>query len=135
MRCSEAVIDGKRYEMAALNFSFNRLVLGEEEFALDQVDLISGACSEVTIPREAMGMGDVKFIATIGAFLGWQAVFFTIMSASMLGAVFGLATIFIGKREWSAKIPFGPYLAAGALIWMFAGTEIVHWYLRRLTPH
>ncbi len=50
------------------------------------------------------------------------------MSASTIGALVGLATIAIGKREWSAKIPFGPYLALGALIWLFAGPELVRWY-------
>ena len=76
-----------------------------------------------------MGFGDVKFIACIGAFLGWKAVVFTIMSASMFGAVIGVATIAIGRREWSTKIPFGPYLALGALLWLFAGPELVRWYL------
>ena len=66
----------------------------------------------------------------IGAFLGWKAVAFTIMSASTIGAVVGLFTIAIGRREWSAKIPFGPYLAFGALIWLFTGPEWIQWYWR-----
>ena len=132
MRCKAMEIDGKSYEEVELNFSFNRLLIGEDEFELDKVDRIAGTCSEFTFPREAMGMGDVKFIAAIGAFLGWQSVFFSIMSASILGAVFGLVTIIAGKREWSAKIPFGPYLAVGAVVWIFAGWPIVHWYFRHL---
>jgi leader peptidase (prepilin peptidase)/N-methyltransferase len=76
-----------------------------------------------------MGFGDVKFIACIGAFLGWQAVLFTVFAASMIGLVFGTITIAIGRRELSTKIPFGPYLSAGALLWLFSGRELVAWYL------
>jgi leader peptidase (prepilin peptidase)/N-methyltransferase len=45
-----------------------------------------------------------------------------------LGAAFGLAALAFGKREWSAKIPFGPYLAAGAVIWLFWGDQLLSWY-------
>ena len=70
---------------------------------------------ELQIPREAMGRGDLKFLAAIGAFLGWRAVLFSVFAGSLLGSLVGLATLVIGKRVWSAKLPFGPYLAAGAL--------------------
>ena len=81
-----------------------------------------------------MGFGDVKFIAAIGAFLGWKAVIFTIMAASTVGAMVGVATIAAGRREWSAKIPFGPYLALGALVWLFHGPELVQWYWTLMLP-
>ena len=77
---------------------------------------------------------DVKFIAAIGAFLGAGAVGFTVMSASSIGAVVGMLSIALRRREFSAKIPFGPYLALGALIWIFCGPELVDWYLRAVTP-
>ena len=134
MQCAAIEVKNERTTDCAVRFFYNRLLMGGAEFELDKLDTISGVVSEITIPREAMGFGDVKFIATIGAFLGWQAVFFTILSASMTGAVVGLLTIALGKREWSAKIPFGPYLALGSLIWLFAGWEIVDWYLRTVTP-
>jgi leader peptidase (prepilin peptidase)/N-methyltransferase len=134
MICPEATVEKKRYENLTLRFHYNRVLADADEYLLEKLDVISGTMTEFTFPREAMGFGDVKFIAAIGAFLGWQAVLFTIFGASMIGALVGLITISLGKREWSAKIPFGPYLALGALVWIFAGHEIVSWYLRLSMP-
>ncbi len=101
---------------------------------LDDVNEIAGVAREVQIPREAMGRGDLKFLAAIGAFLGWRAVLFSIFAGSLLGSLVGLLTLVIGKRVWSAKLPFGPYLAFGALTWMFFGEDFVRWYTGLLSP-
>jgi leader peptidase (prepilin peptidase)/N-methyltransferase len=134
MRCPVAEIDGVVFSDVALSFSHTQVSIGGRTWELEKVDKIVGQVASLVIPREAMGFGDVKFIACVGAFLGWKAVVFTIMSASMFGALIGLATIAIGRREWSAKIPFGPYLALGALLWLFAGPELVRWYLDATLP-
>ena len=134
MQCIWIEIDGERFENTPVRCACEWLHLGSRKWELVKVDAIRGEVREVTLPREAMGFGDVKFIACIGAFLGWKAVVFTIMSASMFGAVIGVATIAIGRREWSTKIPFGPYLALGALLWLFAGPELVRWYLHVTLP-
>jgi len=83
--------------------------------------------------KDAMGLGDVKLLGAIGAFLGWQAVVFTIVVSSMIGTVVGLTLIFSGNRAWQSRIPFGPYLAAAALIWIFNGSHLWDAYVRWLT--
>lgn len=74
------------------------------------------------LKKDAMGMGDVKLLGAMGAFLGWDAVFFIIAAASMLGASFGLSMILVRRRRWGVPIPFGPYLVAGAMLWILGGS-------------
>jgi leader peptidase (prepilin peptidase)/N-methyltransferase len=133
MHCLEAQVDGRVFENVTLQFQFDSLAIDRELFRLDEVDRISGKVRELQIPREAMGRGDLKFIAAIGAFLGWRGVLCSIFAGSLLGSVVGLTTMMLGRRAWSAKIPFGPYLAAGALIWMFFGERLIAWYAELLT--
>jgi leader peptidase (prepilin peptidase)/N-methyltransferase len=84
--------------------------------------------SEMVVPREAMGFGDVKFMAAIGAFLGWQATVFSLMVSSMIGSLVGVLLILLRRREWSARLPYGPYIALAAILWMFGGRELVQHY-------
>lgn len=84
-----------------------------------------GVARALVIPREAMGFGDVKFMLTLGAFLGWPGALFSIAAGSIIGAVAGVAMLLAGKLESAGRIPFGPYLAAGALLWLAAGTAVV----------
>jgi leader peptidase (prepilin peptidase)/N-methyltransferase len=132
MKYAELDLQGNHYTDTEVHFYYDRVVAGGGEHKLDTLAPFGGRVTEIVIPREAMGFGDVKFIAAIGAFLGWQSVFFTIASASMIGAIVGTVILLLNKRHLSSKIPFGPYLAVGALIWMFAGREIIHWYLNRM---
>jgi leader peptidase (prepilin peptidase)/N-methyltransferase len=132
--CHEVKIDSRSYGEVTLDFHYNRLKAGDDEFALDQVNEIAGVAHALQIPREAMGRGDLKFLAAIGAFLGWRAVLFSLFGGSLVGSLVGLVTLVLGKRVWSAKLPFGPYLALGALIWMFFGDELVRWYIGLVSP-
>ena len=134
LQCNEAAIDGRSFANTTLRFNYNILRIAGEEFDLNKIDQISGVVRELQIPREAMGRGDLKFLAAIGAFLGWRAVLFSIFAGSMFGSLVGLATFLIGKRVWSAKLPFGPYLALGALVWMFFGNALTSWYMGMLNP-
>lgn len=100
------------------------------DFKLEAVTKLEGQTTEIVVPREAMGFGDVLLLAMIGSFLGWKAVIFTLVAASFIGSIVPIIPRLIGKTEWTAKIPFGPYLAAGAMIWLFWGPELVEWYLK-----
>jgi leader peptidase (prepilin peptidase)/N-methyltransferase len=146
LHCDEAKIDNPKiigaresirsraYKNEVLEFHYNRVRVGGDEVLLDTVDQISGVAHELEIPREAMGRGDLKFLAAIGAFLGWRGVLFSIFAGSVVGSIVGLATLLIGRRVWSAKLPFGPYLAFGALTWMFFGEKFVRWYVQLVNP-
>ena len=85
----------------------------------------------VAVPG-GMGGGDIKLMGMLGLFLGLKAVLITIFLGSFIGAVFGIAgKLFFGK---GSKIPFGPYLVAGALAALFFEKEIVAIYLRLVMP-
>ena len=89
---------------------------------------------EFAFKKEAMGFGDVKLMGAIGAFFGWKAVIFVLLSASLFGSIVGVGLIALGKRQLQGRIPFGPFLALGTLLWMFWGRALVSAYMRFLLP-
>ncbi|MCB1948156.1 A24 family peptidase [Nitrosomonas sp.] len=78
--------------------------------------------------KEGMGYGDFKLLAAIGAWLGWSILPLVILLSSLVGAVVGVGLIIAAKLHKDIMIPFGPYLAGGALIALFWGQEINHAY-------
>jgi leader peptidase (prepilin peptidase) / N-methyltransferase len=132
--CENAKIDQEAFAPAELKFHYDRVRVGDREFVLDQVNEITGVVNALQIPREAMGRGDLKFLGAIGAFLGWRGVLFSVFAGSLVGSFVGIVTLLFGRRVWSARLPFGPYLAVGALSWLFFGERVVAWYLGLLNP-
>ena len=100
------------------------------DYDLANVGTIEATTDLIIIPREAMGLGDVKLMAAIGAFLGWQAALFAVFASSLVGGVVGLALILMKKTDWQSRIPYGPYIVLGALTWIFFGQQLVGWYMR-----
>lgn len=83
--------------------------------------------------REGLGGGDIKLLAMIGAFLGWEAIPLVIMVSAGLGSIIGIAAMFAGRGGKHTAIPFGPFLSGAALLALLRGHEIITWYLRILS--
>ncbi len=80
----------------------------------------------------AMGLGDPKMLAMIGAFLGLRQVPFVLLVACTLGTLISLGLMATRRANLQTKLPFGVYLAVAALVALFFGPQIVDWYLSRL---
>lgn len=77
---------------------------------------------------EGMGMGDVKMLGMIGAILGWQSVVSTLFVASLMGSVVGLSLMIPGRFNMKSRLPFGVFLAIGALLTLFFGPRMLDLY-------
>ena len=73
--------------------------------------------------RQGMGGGDLKLLAALGAWLGWQAILPIILIASVVGLCINVPRMVLGKHQRHQQYPFGPFLAGGGLIVMFVGTD------------
>ncbi len=98
--------------------------------ALDSIKSLDGTATSTVIPREAMGMGDVHLLGMIGAFFGFIGVFFSLFAAS----IFAIIAATIGRVGFGKQLPFGPFLAMGAVAWMFGGWRLWEWYMNALAP-
>jgi leader peptidase (prepilin peptidase)/N-methyltransferase len=79
--------------------------------------------------EEGLGMGDVKMLGMIGAFLGWKLVLLTLVLSSFLGSIVGVGVLIARKESLKYALPFGTFLAVGALVAAVAGDSILNWYL------
>jgi prepilin signal peptidase PulO-like enzyme (type II secretory pathway) len=105
-----------------------QLFIGETEVPRDKIREFSILSPYMERPREAMGLGDVKLMAMLGAFLGPEAAIFILALSAVLGSIFGImagALSYIVYGRWSNLIPYGPAIAAAALVYLFRGIEIL----------
>ena len=80
--------------------------------------------------EEGLGMGDVKMLGMIGAFLGWKLVILTLVLSSVAGSLFSVAMLAARKGSLKSALPFGTFLAIGAMFAALAGEPLVNWYLQ-----
>jgi leader peptidase (prepilin peptidase)/N-methyltransferase len=84
---------------------------------------------ELITHKEGMGMGDVKLLGMMGGVLGWQGVLFTIFMSSILGTAVGVIAMLVARADTKYAIPYGPFLSTAGLLYLFAGHQIIQWYL------
>jgi leader peptidase (prepilin peptidase)/N-methyltransferase len=85
---------------------------------------------EVITGKEGMGGGDIKLLAMIGAWMGWRALPLIILLSSLTGIFIGGGSLLMSRQGLGTRIPFGPFLALGTLLYLFFGNELISWYLR-----
>lgn len=76
---------------------------------------------EFITKREGMGGGDMKLLAMIGGFFGWKSLIFILLFSSFTGALVGIAAMIIKKKDMKYAVPFGPFLSAAAVAYIFVG--------------
>jgi len=85
---------------------------------------------ELITKREGMGGGDIKLLAMIGAFLGWQSLLFVLLVSSFVGAAVGITIMIVRGRDMKYAVPFGPFLALGAVAYLFFGADFHHFFFQ-----
>jgi len=110
-------LDGSRTKATKMTLTRDQVLIGEERYEIEKIKTLEGKADSVVVPREAMGSGDPHLLGMIGAFLGWQAVYFTIFVSSLYAIVAAL----VGRVGFGRPLPYGPFLALAALTWLFGG--------------
>ena len=119
---------------AATGFALLWVVKAAGDFALGRGWIGGGEVQETLgadEPPSTMGGGDIKVLAMIGAFVGWQGVLATVFLGALLGTLAFLPSLFRGRKP---LVPFGIFLALGAAVWLVAGARLAAWYAAFVRP-
>lgn len=117
-------VDGRKVKAKTLTILGDRVEVGGRTLMIEEMRSLDGRARKVTIPREAMGMGDVYLMGMLGACLGWQSVLFTVFAACLFSIVLAI----LGRIGFGQRLPFGPSLAFGGFCWIFWGWQVWDWY-------
>ncbi len=82
--------------------------------------------------KEGMGGGDIKLLAMAGALVGWKGALFTIFVSSAAGALIGIILMLRTRKGLKLAVPFGPFIALGAVVYIFFGPALINWYFNLL---
>lgn len=96
-------------------------------------DIIS-VLGRVIFQKDAMGSGDAKLAAMMGAWLGWKYLLLAAFIACVIGAFFGGAAMVLARQQWGQKMPFGPFLALGSVFTVLGGEAMLSAYIRLFFP-
>ncbi len=115
------------------------LVVGQISVMQSLIGILAGggvlwgiaAVYQAVRKQEGMGLGDVKLLAMVGGYQGWEAALFSLIVGSLLGTLVGVGLMIGRGGRLDMEIPFGPFLVAGALLYIFGGPDLVAWYLNR----
>lgn len=115
---------------------FGAVLTGKMSWQASLLGLLAGGGSfyllsflyQVIRKKEGLGGGDIKLMAMIGAFIGWPGVIFTVMFASLVGSVVGIFLMIKHKNGLATMLPFGPFLAMGAISYLYWGPMFFRWY-------
>ena len=123
------------YKDVVVRLSPKKLRVGDDVFDPETVLCLEAVAGGLLLPREAMGLGDAKLMAAIGAFLGWPATVFCLFASAVLGALGGGLFLLWQRGKGSRVLPYAPYIATAAVIWVFGGDQVLdrvlHWLARR----
>jgi leader peptidase (prepilin peptidase)/N-methyltransferase len=118
----------QRTSLQAFSWSLASAVIGAI------VLLLVAWIGTIIFKKEAMGMGDVKFLAAMCSFLGASSIVWILPVSSLVGSGLGLALILWQRGAWGTRIPYGPFLGLAAVLWLFGGHELFRAWLEN-TAH
>jgi len=122
---SELNVDGVPHPATQLEIRDHFIIIDGERQDIEQLKILDGKTTSATIPREAMGMGDVDLLAVLGAVFGPPSLLVIVFFAS----VFSICIAILGRLGLGKMLPFGPSLIAGGLFWLVYGQEAWDWYM------
>lgn len=121
----EVTIDGETRAASELIIQEDSVLVDGEEHSIEGLKSLSGRATGATVPREAMGMGDVDLLGMLGACLGASSLLFTIFAACIVSILWAM----VARLGFGKQMPFGPSIIVGAILWVFVGEELWNAYL------
>lgn len=122
---TELFIDGSPRSAKLLEIRENHITVDGERFEMENLKSLDGKTTSATIPREAMGMGDVDLLAVLGAIFGAPSLLVIVL----FSCIFTILIALLGRLGFGKMIPFGPALIAGGVFWLIYGKSAWDWYL------